>query len=43
MENSSKTNIIEISELTQILDFYLDVEEINETPFLVLDGVRIIL
>lgn len=43
MENSSNTNITAQSELTQILDFYLDVDEINEEPFLVLDGVRIIL
>lgn len=44
MENSNKTNITHTSaELMQILDFYLDIEEVSEQPYLVLDGVRIIL
>jgi len=43
MENSSKTNNADISEVTQILDFYLLVEESEEKPYLVLDGVQIIL
>jgi len=43
MENSSKTNIVDISEVIQILDSYLLVEESVEKPYLILDGVRIIL
>ena len=43
MENSNKTNITHTSELMQILDFYLDIEEVSEQPYLMLDGVRIIL
>ncbi len=43
MENSSKTKIVDISEITQILDLYLSVEESEEEPHLILDGVHIIL
>ena len=43
MEDSSKTNITDITEITKILDSYLLVEESEQEPYLILDGVHIIL
>jgi hypothetical protein len=43
MENSNKTKTVDISEVVQVLDSYLLVDESEEKPYLILDGVKIIL